>query len=62
MDALDKIGDPTIDALATWWGEEHNRAVVERWVAELQIARPNAPAPTPPSPARRWSSPAASSA
>lgn len=37
MDAIDQIGDAVIDAIAHYFGEEHNRALVERLVAELSI-------------------------
>jgi DNA ligase (NAD+) len=37
MDNLDQIGDTVIDSLATYFGEEHNRDVVERLTAEIDI-------------------------
>ena len=37
MDALDKIGDPTIDALSAYFAESHNREAVARLIAELTI-------------------------
>ena len=37
MDALDKIGDPTIDALAAYFGEAHNREAVRRLVDAVSI-------------------------
>jgi DNA ligase (NAD+) len=43
MDALDKIGDPTIDALASYFGEAHNREAVQRLVAEVSIQEAERP-------------------
>ncbi len=37
MDALDQIGDAVIDSLATYFGEAHNRRIVERLTGEVQI-------------------------
>jgi DNA ligase (NAD+) len=37
MDALDQIGDTVIDALAAYFGEEHNRGVVERLARHVRI-------------------------
>jgi DNA ligase (NAD+) len=37
MDALDQIGDAVIDALATYFGEAHNRRIVERLTREVRI-------------------------
>ena len=37
MDAIDQIGDAVIDAIANYFGEAHNRALVERLVSELTI-------------------------
>src|SRR5207253_10634909 len=37
MDNLDQIGDTVIHSLATYFGEEHNRDVVERLTAEIDI-------------------------
>ncbi len=45
MDALDQIGEAVIDALAAYFGEPHNRALIEALAAELAIAdavRPSA--------------------
>ncbi|MBV8923783.1 MAG: NAD-dependent DNA ligase LigA [Bradyrhizobium sp.] len=36
MDALDQIGDTVIKAVAAYFGESHNRGVVERLVKELE--------------------------
>jgi DNA ligase (NAD+) len=36
MDALDQIGDTVIDSLATYFGETHNRAMVERLVKQME--------------------------
>ena len=59
MDALDQIGDTVIEAIAAYFGESHNRGIVERLTeagddprrreAEDRFAR---------SPARPWCSPA----
>ncbi|WP_245422160.1 NAD-dependent DNA ligase LigA [Rhodoplanes serenus] len=35
MDAIDQIGDAVVDAVAKYFGEAHNRRVVESLVAEL---------------------------
>jgi DNA ligase (NAD+) len=37
MDNLDQIGDTVIDAIATYFGEDHNRGIVERLTAQVQI-------------------------
>ena len=37
MDALDQIGDSVIDAVATYFGEEHNRGLVERLAGEVRV-------------------------
>src|SRR5262245_45094990 len=37
MDNLDQIGDTVIDSLAAYFGEEHNRDVVERLTKEVRI-------------------------
>jgi DNA ligase (NAD+) len=37
MDALDQIGDTVIDALAAYFGEAHNRKLVERLVGQVTI-------------------------
>jgi DNA ligase (NAD+) len=37
MDALDQIGDTVIDALATYFREEHNRSIVERLTRHVRI-------------------------
>ena len=36
MDALDQIGDTVIHAVASYFGESHNRGIVERLVKELE--------------------------
>ena len=38
MDAIDQIGGAVVEAVARYFGEEHNRAVVEALVAEVAIA------------------------
>jgi DNA ligase (NAD+) len=37
MDALDQIGDAVIDSLATYFGEAHNRRIVERLTDQVRI-------------------------
>jgi DNA ligase (NAD+) len=37
MDAIDQIGDAVVDAVASYFGEEHNRAIVGRLVAEVTV-------------------------
>ncbi|TAK49036.1 MAG: NAD-dependent DNA ligase LigA [Xanthobacteraceae bacterium] len=43
MDALDQIGDTVIDALAAYFGEAHNRRIVERLTGEVRIRDAEAP-------------------
>ncbi|MGL5361441.1 MAG: NAD-dependent DNA ligase LigA [Bosea sp. (in: a-proteobacteria)] len=44
MDALDQIGETVIDALARYFGEAHNRAMVDALVAQLSISDAERPA------------------
>ena len=37
MDALDQIGDTVIQAIAAYFGESHNRGIVERLTKEVKI-------------------------
>src|SRR5262249_60443412 len=37
MDALDQIGDTVIDAIAAYFREAHNRGIVERLTAKVEI-------------------------
>ncbi len=37
MDALDQIGDTVIDAIRAYFGESHNRGIVERLTKEVKI-------------------------
>jgi DNA ligase (NAD+) len=37
MDAIDQIGGAVIEAVARYFGEEHNRAVVERLAGQLTV-------------------------
>ena len=37
MDALDQIGDTVIEAIRTYFGESHNRGIVERLTKEVMI-------------------------
>ena len=49
MDDLDQIGDTVIDSIAAYFGEEHNRGIVERLTAQVTILRRReAGAPIPP--------------
>ena len=48
MDALDQIGDTVIKAVATYFGESHNRGIVERLTRQVTIldaARPKSSSP-----------------
>jgi DNA ligase (NAD+) len=44
MDTLDQIGDTVIDSIATYFGEKHNRGIVERLVAQVKIGDAEKPA------------------
>jgi DNA ligase (NAD+) len=44
MDTLDQIGDTVIDSIATYFGEKHNRGIVERLVAQVNISDAEKPA------------------
>jgi DNA ligase (NAD+) len=44
MDTLDQIGDTVIDSIATYFGEKHNRGIVERLVAQVKISDAEKPA------------------
>jgi DNA ligase (NAD+) len=37
MDNLDQIGETVIESLATYFGEDHNRGIVERLTAQVRI-------------------------
>lgn len=43
MDAIDQIGETVIDSVAAYFREPHNRAVVEKLVAELTIVEAEKP-------------------
>jgi DNA ligase (NAD+) len=43
FDALDQIGDAVIEAITRFFGEAHNRGLVERLAAELTIAAAERP-------------------
>ncbi len=43
MDALDQIGETVIEAIADFFGESHNRKMVERLVKEVTIAEAEKP-------------------
>ncbi len=44
MDNLDQIGDTVIDSIAAYFGEEHNRRIVERLTAQVKILEAEPPA------------------
>jgi DNA ligase (NAD+) len=44
MDNLDQIGDTVIDAVAAYFGEEHNRGIVERLTRQVMIREAEKPA------------------
>jgi DNA ligase (NAD+) len=46
MDALDQIGDTVIESLAAYFGEAHNRKIVDRLTAEVRIRDAERPAAT----------------
>ena len=37
MDALDQIGDTVIESIKAYFGESHNKRIVERLVKEVNI-------------------------
>ena len=43
MDAIDQVGETVIDAIARYFGEPHNRLVVDRLVQELTIQEAEKP-------------------
>jgi DNA ligase (NAD+) len=43
MDALDQIGDTVIDAIAAYFGESHNRGIVERLTRQVSILEAEKP-------------------
>jgi DNA ligase (NAD+) len=44
MDAIDQIGETVVDAIATYFGEAHNRAILERLIAQVNILDAEKPA------------------
>jgi len=44
MDNLDQIGDTVIDSIAAYFGEDHNRGIVERLTAQVKILDAEKPA------------------
>jgi DNA ligase (NAD+) len=44
MDNLDQIGDTVIDSIAAYFGEEHNRGIVERLTKQVKILDAEKPA------------------
>jgi DNA ligase (NAD+) len=48
MDNLDQIGETVIESLAAYFGEDHNRGIVERLTAQVRILDAEQPAATSP--------------
>ena len=48
MDSLDQIGETVIESLATYFGEDHNRGIVERLTAQVRILDAEQPAASSP--------------
>ncbi|HEY4406756.1 MAG TPA: NAD-dependent DNA ligase LigA [Xanthobacteraceae bacterium] len=48
MDSLDQIGDTVIESLAAYFGEDHNRGIVERLTAQVRILDAEKPAASSP--------------
>ncbi len=48
MDNLDQIGDTVIDSLAAYFGEDHNRGIVERLTRQVRILDAEQPAASSP--------------
>jgi DNA ligase (NAD+) len=44
MDTLDQIGDTVIESIATYFGEQHNRGIVDALVAQVKINEAEKPA------------------
>jgi DNA ligase (NAD+) len=44
MDNLDQIGDTVIDSIAAYFGEGHNRRIVERLTGQVEILSAERPA------------------
>jgi DNA ligase (NAD+) len=44
MDTLDQIGDTVIDSIGTYFGEEHNRGIVDRLADKVEIREAEKPA------------------
>jgi DNA ligase (NAD+) len=44
MDTLDQIGDTVIDSIGTYFGEEHNRGIVDRLAGKVEIREAEKPA------------------
>src|SRR5262245_61380628 len=47
MDALDQIGDTVIDSIAKYFGERHNRDIVERLTGQVRILDAEKPKDSP---------------
>jgi DNA ligase (NAD+) len=43
LDALDQVGEAVVDAMRSYFAEEHNRGVVDRLAAELRIREAERP-------------------
>jgi DNA ligase (NAD+) len=48
MDALDQIGETVIDAIASFFGEEHNRKLVENLKAQVEVLNAEQPSKSSP--------------
>ena len=48
MDALDQIGETVIERIAAYFGEEHNRGMVERLTEQVHILDAEKPATNSP--------------
>ena len=55
MDALDQIGDTVIEAVKAYFGESHNRGIVERLKKQVEVLDAEKPKTDSRSPARPWS-------
>ncbi len=57
MDALDQIGETVIDSITKYFGETHNRKIVERLTEQVTIKDAERPKDSARLPARPWCSP-----
>ena len=58
MDAIDQIGETVVDAVARYFGEPHNRQLVDKLVEQVKVTDAERVAASRRLPARRWCSPA----